>query len=84
MTTWKTTPPAPAKEQSMIECGPVRLHLSDSPCPEAGRTWQHLSLTFGRYSQRTPSDCLDTWPTEAIALARAALDRLEAEIEVQE
>jgi len=44
------------------------------------KSWQFLSLAIGRHSNATIAECKESWPLEAIRLARAELDRCEAEL----
>jgi hypothetical protein len=57
----------------------VQLAVSDAEGQDH-ETWQYLSLTLGRFSDGGQDECADTWPREAIRLAREAIDRLEAEL----
>ena len=77
---WKSAPPRPHVAHSEIRSGPVSLSviaLADTD----PRQWQFLSLTFGRHSTAPHTECLETWPREALALARQALDECEALLE---
>ena len=58
-----------------------QLRLSVSPSNASGKMWQWLELRFGSHSTSRHEECLATWPREAIAKARAAIDEFEARLE---
>lgn len=81
--TWKTTKPTQIPADSVIQTPDVRLSVG----PAHGTTpeqWQYLDMTFGAHSMRSHNECLETWPKEAIARARKALDDLETLLKGQD
>jgi len=72
MTTAKQPDPPPRWE---ITSGPIKLSVRHSA--NVDKTWQWLSLDFGYHSENSMAECMQTWPREAIAKARAKLDEFE-------
>jgi hypothetical protein len=71
-----TTPP-PVKK---IHHRPV--YMSVGPAVDGG-IYLFCSINFNRVSDNTETECLQSWPYEAIARARAALDEFELWMESQ-
>ena len=63
-----------------LECGKMYVSVGEQ-MSENGKRWQYMSVSFGRHADRTVSESMDLWPREAIALARAELDKFEASLE---
>ena len=77
---WETRKTIPAPDESVIESGPIRVAVSPAYNNHSLR-WQYFTVTLGHHSGASHAECLQTWPREAIAKARAALDEFEAELE---
>ena len=55
------------------------VHMQLAVEYDDAESWQHFSLSFGVFAKdRTFSECLESWPREAIAEARRRLDEFEA------
>lgn len=78
--TWKTTQPVAPPRESVLESGHIRLSVRKDEA-DSERTWQYMIMSFGEHRKASHIECLGTWPREAIALARAELDRLEATLD---
>jgi hypothetical protein len=71
---WQTTPPKQDTGKTFRH-GPIVLRYEP---PRGNReAWCNLSMTFGRHTNSTETECLYRWPVMAISEARAALDDLE-------
>lgn len=79
MINWKTTSPKPPLPCSVLDIAPV--HLSVNSPDDGKRQWQHLCISFGKYSEDDHGECLKTWPREALRLAREKLDRFESTLD---
>lgn len=75
---WKNETPKPPKSKAVIDAGLIRLTVSESV--DGPERWQFFSLDFGDLSEASHEECLRTWPREAIARARKALDEFEANL----
>ena len=60
---------------STLEMGPVRMSIQPGARP--AEWWQFFIMDFGSHSNASREECLKTWPREAIARARKALDEFE-------
>lgn len=76
---WKTRAPEPQPESSVLECENVRLSVGEAR--NDPRKWKYFSMSFGVHTNQPQSDCLKTWPREALQLARQELDRFEARLD---
>ena len=78
---WKSNEnePAPPATHTM-ELGPVRLTVCPATKDVPLATWQFASITFGKHTDKTIPECLDTWPSDVIALVRTAIDEFEHEL----
>jgi hypothetical protein len=74
---WETEQITQPPVRKSITHGPIMLSVSANDSSH-GAWWKYLSMTFGKFSDQSLAQCLDAWPREAIALAREALDKLEA------
>ena len=63
----------------VVHEGPISLTLSHDK--ESGNRWQWFSVSFGTFTPASMDECRATWPREAIARARAELDRFESALE---
>ena len=80
---WITVPPQdPPLPSSVLRCGPVTLSVG--LVAHDPRRWQYFGLAFSVFSEDSQGACEDSWPREAIALAREELDALEEYLEKQE
>ena len=70
------TAPQPPR-QSSIEHGALRLSVSPHATDPSREQWQWCIMSFGSHSKASHEECLESWPREAIALARKELDELE-------
>ena len=61
------------EHDSTINKGPCHITVA----PSSGRRWRFFSMDFGSHSEASHEECLKTWPREAIARARAELDKFE-------
>lgn len=89
MNMWKTEVVKAPAEQYVVDFGEVRLsisrHKADRPDDvHNGDTWQYVMVSLGRFSKAPVESCKVTWPREAIALVRAELDKLEANLNVED
>jgi hypothetical protein len=75
MMNWKTIQPTPPAATSILEIEDFRLCVKESLSIK--KRWQHFVLSFGFLSDNEHAKCVETWPTEAIRIAREKLDRLE-------
>ncbi len=73
---WKHPDPDPPGLESEAKYGNVRLLVRE----DSQRQWQSVILCFGRFSEQTHEECLESWPREALKLARTALDEFEAQL----
>ena len=81
MLKWKTEVPEPRALRS--EMNYKNLTLSISPANHHGHPdelWQWISLSLGEHREASMGACQETWPKEAIALARKLLDEFEDKI----
>ena len=76
---WETRLPEPREPESVLEQGPIRVKVGPANTNPA-LMWQYFTLTLGIHSTRDRQVCMRTWPRQAIADARAALDKFEAEL----
>ena len=75
---WDIEIPEPQpKERSTIRCGPIMLSVSSH---DVDTIWQFISLSLGTFSSASQRECEKSWPVEAIALAREALDEFESKL----
>ena len=63
--------------ECIFKLGNVRLDIDDQ---DDGRRWKFLQMSFGSFTSATMEECQTNWPREAIAQARAELDKLEASL----
>ena len=75
---WKLEPPQQPRNYSSSVCGDVRISIGDAH--DDPRQWQYIQVCCGRHSTASHDECRQTWPREAIAMARAALDEFEAKL----
>jgi len=75
MLKWDTIRPS-QEHYSVLRPEQARFSVTD----RGDEQWQHFSMDFGEFSKASHDSCCVTWPAEAIALARAALDELEAKL----
>jgi len=91
MTTTKTTndkgdtmkwnhEPKTTDDRHTMRAHGVTLSIDDAS-GDASRRWQGLVMSLGEHSTQPAIECLTTWPREAIAKAREALDSFEASLE---
>lgn len=59
------------------------IRLSINPLDDHRRS-QHFGLTFCQFTEADTNSCLETWPREAIALARKKLDEFESRLDAAE
>ncbi len=82
MLDWKQKQPDPHPEdESKLDLGDISLSVSPR---EDDTQFQGLSMSIGRNTERSHKECVDNWPSEALYLARTALNRLEAKIAAAE
>lgn len=62
--------------------GVIRMSVSDAES-DPNKRWQHFQFSFGESSPNSIDECKATWPREALALARKALDEFEATLEAE-
>ena len=76
---WKSPeqPKIPAREAN-IRQGEFFLNLEEQ---DGGEVWQYVMWSTGKHSRNAFEECLSTWPREAIAKCREALNELEAKLE---
>ena len=77
---WETQEPELKPPVCVMDRGPIRLTVSDA-YRDPLRRWQHLHLHVGQHTTMHADDCLRSWPREALAMARLALDEFEAKLE---
>ena len=77
---WHPAPP-PDQPPPRLEFQHGPVQLSVGPAATSDHLWLSISLTLGKHSGAPREECLRTWPTEAITLARQALKDLEGFIE---
>jgi hypothetical protein len=78
---WETETPQQPKLRYRLKGG-SDLWLTVSQEAD-GSTFRHMTLSFGKICAESADQVVQTWPREALALARAALDKFEAELEKQ-
>ena len=76
---WQTETPKPLPAASILDAGTVRLTINAKDLD--GWQWQHFILSFGRDSEQAHSECLATWPRDALRIARENLDAFEKTLE---
>ena len=82
MITWKTETPEPRTPRSTMDYGGVTLSISPAnDHANPGELWQWASLSLGKHVVAEPSDCLSTWPREAVRMLREAIDKFEEELD---
>jgi hypothetical protein len=79
---WQPPTPIPQPNELELRHGPIRLWVGPADGTDE-LIYQSFSLNFGRHSSASQEQCLESWPAESIALARKALDGLEAYLESQ-
>ncbi len=72
---WETKTHRP-EQRHTLEHGPITLTITEG----AAANWLHFIISFGGSTTEPPEECRKTWPREAIARARKALDELEASL----
>jgi len=77
---WKHEPAEPTEERHTMRAHGVTISIQDASGDPTSR-WQGLVMSLGAHTKRRASECLETWPREAIAKARAALDSFENSLE---
>lgn len=77
---WKLDEPTPTPRLRASH-GPLSISVG---LASNGQTWQYVELVDGRHSPKSPEQCRETWPREAIALARQALDKFEETLNAEE
>lgn len=77
---WELTTKNPPVSRYRITHEPINISFDvEASSAEYGR-WQYFSIGFGRHTHDDPETLKTTWPREAIAKARKALDDLEAKL----
>lgn len=78
---WVDETPERHQKEMVIEDDKISVRVKFN---EGQEPWQHMLMSFGEFgADRSLDDCLDSWPLEAIAIARSHLDRFEAMIRAQ-
>ena len=74
---WKTEPPQPKYDRAVFDDGDIHLAIMT----HNGEQAQHISVSVCRFSDQSREKCMETWPREAIRLARQKLNAFEAQLE---
>jgi hypothetical protein len=78
---WTTKPVQKQVLKYEMTHGPISLRVDepdDAYC--SGKVWRYVSLSIGQFSDDSVEKAKENWPREAIAQARAELDKLEASL----
>lgn len=78
---WKKILPKqePVEEKYEIELDGVCIRVGQSTS-SPGELWQWFMFSFGEHTKADFAEAMETWPKEAIKIARAQLDALEAKM----
>ena len=81
---WKTAPPPVPSPTPHSEFRRHPIGLSVRQAIDSPDQWSFFELALGMSSSKTHAECLKTWPREALALARQALDEFEQYLKEQD
>ena len=81
---WETEEPTPQVPRIKLDHGPLTLSITPGNHHNPNELWQWVSVSLGKHTTASRLSCRGTWPREAIALVREALDKFEEELDNHE
>ena len=78
---WETADPRPEppKLRRAMKFGDLELSVSEAR--DSNQRWQYLSLTMGMFTVESVEAAMESWPRDALSLARQQLDAFEAALD---
>lgn len=80
---WEINQIAQPRMRHTLGSGKVEANITTPEPQDGDKCWQYFTVSFGAFGKPNQpiEECLRDWPREAIRLARAELDRFEAQLE---